>query len=343
VATNESEQQLLIDFLFSLRKERIVEFLRAHNVRRSGTRDELRQHVLEAFESGELTTENVVRLLENVEPWAKQHVILYRVGDGMSSAWMSDLAIRGRLARHGVDHLLGQSLPVVLPLELTLVGIQVDPGQTVVVTAVERREHVERNRHFDAEPEVIDGMEVERRGYVHVTSRGLLTLRWDLQAGVAGLHISQAWSGYSYDDAEKRFADVVSPWLTFSGFSRSDLSQAVKKLHQMEADGTGETRSSRVGFTKAQRRVEVSTTSVGQSLTGDPTVDGAVSMVATHGSGRLGNFFWLPGDGGHDNPIKGENSVHTVVLAGDDSRVHFMLPTSEEVVTYVLQRIRALA
>ena len=60
-------------------------------------------------------------------------------------------------------------------------------------------------------------------------------------------------------------------------------------------------------------------------------------------TGRIGNFFWLPRTGPTpaNNPIV-TRDLHVVVLAGD-SRVHFMVPSTQESITYVVQRLRALS
>jgi hypothetical protein len=67
-----------------------------------------------------------------------------------------------------------------------------------------------------------------------------------------------------------------------------------------------------------------------------------MDSVRKNSVGHLGNFYWLAGKkpGPGANPLSGE--VH-VIIVGAKSRVNFPTPNSEEVVRYVLHRVRALS
>jgi hypothetical protein len=62
--------------------------------------------------------------------------------------------------------------------------------------------------------------------------------------------------------------------------------------------------------------------------------------VRKNGVGHLGNFYWLSGvkPGPAVNPLTHE--VH-VIIVGANSRINFATPNTEDVVRYVLQRVRA--
>jgi hypothetical protein len=66
-----------------------------------------------------------------------------------------------------------------------------------------------------------------------------------------------------------------------------------------------------------------------------------LAAIAGHSTGRLGNFYWLAGISPDGNPNPLVADVHLMVIASE-SRVNFMIPTSREIITYVLQRIRTL-
>src|SRR5207244_11969005 len=91
------------------------------------------------------------------------------------------------------------------------------------------------------------GRTIELLAYVHVVTRGLLTFRWDLLTNTAALHITQAGSGYNYEDAEQRFAQLVEPFLAFDRFSRTDLQRLIRRLHELAQAGTPEARPHRLG------------------------------------------------------------------------------------------------
>jgi len=71
-------------------------------------------------------------------------------------------------------------------------------------------------------------------------------------------------------------------------------------------------------------------------------VDEMVDKMGKKGVGHLGNFYWLAGNkaGPAPNPLKGE--VH-VIIVGAKSRVNFPTPNTEEMVRYVLHRVRAFS
>ena len=77
-------------------------------------------------------------------------------------------------------------------------------------------------------------------------------------------------------------------------------------------------------------------------MLGETFIDDAMDSVRKNGVGHLGNFYWLAGvkPGPVTNPLKGD--VH-VIIVGANSRVNFPTPNAEEVVRYVLHRVRALS
>jgi hypothetical protein len=75
------------------------------------------------------------------------------------------------------------------------------------------------------------------------------------------------------------------------------------------------------------------------SVVGEKPVDEALHLMRHCGTGRLGNFYWLPQGNGHANPLQSE--VHIFIIA-DRNRVCFTRPNGEGDIRYVLSRVRAL-
>lgn len=174
-------------------------------------------------------------------------------------------------------------------------------------------------------------------------TRGVLTFRWDLLTDTATLHITQAGRGYVYEEAEQRFARLVQPFLVFDRFNRTDLQRLIGRLHELAKAGTPEARPHRLGYrSRGGRSLEAASPTWRDSVTGEAGIDDALTAIADESTGRLGNLYWLAPvspDGGSTNPLPAD--LHLIVVA-NESRVNFMVPSSREVVTYVLQRIRAL-
>jgi hypothetical protein len=191
-----------------------------------------------------------------VEPWSKQHVYLYNGGDGLVAGWQDAKALRARLQAADVAELLDGRLPLVLPEGLTLSSITIDRDRRfATISAVERREHREREPSRDRVEVEAAGRTVELLAYVRAVTRGLLTFRWDLVTNTAALHITQGGSGYDYEDAEQRFARLVQPFLSFDRRVRSRCSSP-----SLEAPARRAARSCRRRPSRAQRYATTSET-----------------------------------------------------------------------------------
>ncbi len=336
------EQRALLTFLLALRLDRVRAFLARHEIAKYGSRADLRQRLEESFANGKIDIVAIVDFLDEVEPWSKQHVFLYNGGDALVDDWKDPATLRTQLAVAGVAELLDARLPLVLPEDLALSAITIEDGRFVTISAVERREYREREPSRDRVEVDASGRTVELVAYIHVVTRGLLTFRWDLLTNTAALHITQGGRGYEYQAAEQRFAKLVQPFLQFDRFSPTDLQSLIRRLHELAQTGTPEARPHRLGYrSRGGRSIEAASPTYRDSVTGEAAIDGALATIADESTGRLGNFYWLAGvsPNGDTNPLP--DDLHLIIVA-NESRVNFMVPTSREIVTYVLQRIRAL-
>ncbi len=332
----------MLTFLLTLRLDRVRDFLGRHDLPKYGNRADLRERLEENLANGAITIVDLVDFLDEVEPWSKQHVFLYDGGDDLVEGWRNADAVRARLAAANVAALLDERLPLALPEEPTLSSVSVEQGRFVTITAVERREYRERDASRDRGEVDADGRVVELRAYVHVVTRGLLIFRWDLLTNTAALHITQGGSYYKYDEAEQGFARLVQPFLALDRFGHTNLHGLIRRLHELEQRGAPEARIHRLGYrSRGGRNIEAASPTFRDSVTGEAGIDEALTAIAGGSTGRLGNFYWLAGvnPNGNANPLPGD--LHLIVVA-NDSRVNFMVPSSREAVTYVLQRIRAL-
>jgi hypothetical protein len=336
------EQRQLVDYVLSLRSDRIRGLLIAYGIPSSGPKRTLRERLVAELGEETISVEQIAAFLDQVEPWGSQHVYLYDVGDQISGEWADSEAVLLALGERGLADLVAQPLTLTLPDELTLSAIVLH-DDLIEIRAVDARRYTERLPELDKEDSVGD-LPIEYRAYAQRVSRGLLTLRWDLGNSQAALHISKGHRSYDYEDAEADFADLVSDWLPLKGnFTRLNLHPAIKTLAKKERDRDNPmTRSARVGLQSAGgREIDISSASVHTGAAGEKPIDEAVEAIAKVSRGRLGNHYWLgKGDfSGYGNPL--EEELHTMILARD-SRIHFMTPSSKEAVAYVLGRVRSL-
>lgn len=337
--TEEELAQLLTDLL-ALKKSQIREFLARTGSARTGTKERIRDRIEEALRDGELTAAEIVQFLDEVVPWGKQHVFLYKGPSSPITNWRNTDWVRTLLKQRRLGNLLNAMLPLALPEAMKLSSILHD-GNRLRVTAIKKREWWERNAEYDESKVTREGEPVELRAFVHRVTRGLVAFEWDLNANTAFLQISQLPTGVRYEAVAEEFFKLVDGWLDGSRFRIVDLRPPIQKLHELEEAGNGETRSHGINYRSLQgRKLEGRSASPADPLLGEAVIDAALAAVRKSGVGHLGNFYWLPNSVANPvtNPLDAE--VHVIVV-GWRNRVNFPTPNGEQTTRYVLSRIRS--
>lgn len=338
----EEERQALIDFVLALRKSHIQDFLARVELPKSGTKSDLRERLQEALNEGHLVYEEMVDFLDAVVPWGKQHVFLYTGPRGDLRAWKDPNLVLQRLKQHRLGNLFNARLPLILPDKLTLSSITHVNGK-LRVTGVQRRDYTERTPERDEEKQTETGERIILKAYMRHLSRTLVAFEWNLDANTAMLQITQLPSDALYDKVATEFFKLVGSWLDIQIFGAVDVRRAIRGLHELEGNGKAETRSHGIHYrTVLGRRLSAHSPSPHDSVLGEAVIDQAMDNVGKNGVGHLGNFYWLAGKnpGPVSNPLKGD--VHMIIV-GDKSRINFPTPNTEDVVRYVLHRVRALS
>ena len=280
--------------------------------------------------------------LDSVAPWGKQHVFLYDGPRGEVQTWKDPDHTQRLLKQHRLGKLFNARLPLILPEKLTLSSVMHADGR-LRVTAVEKREYTERTPEHDEEKETRSGERVTLKAYMHHLTRTLAAFEWDLNANVAMLQITQLQMEGDYEEVAKQFFQLVRPWLDFKQFGSVDLRPVIRKLHEIEGMGQAEARSHGIHYRSPRgRRISAHSPTPRDSVLGETFINDAMDSVRKNGVGHLGNFYWLAGDkpGLVTNALKGD--VH-VIIVGAKSRVNFPTPNTEDVVRYVLHRVRELS
>jgi hypothetical protein len=333
------EIELLLTYVARLRKDALQKFLADRNLVRSGNKVEVVTRLQAAIDSQALSHDDLIELLDEVEPWGKQHIVLYAGTNSAVRSWQDPNWVSSHLKSNRVHKYLNQRTPLLLPTRLRLSTIEHDASHLRVV-AVERRVGYERDEDLDQGTEDPDGEEVELRAYVRRVTRGLITFDWDLHANEAFLQVTQLPTHARYEDAIARFTDLVSDWLPINTFRQVDIRAAIAELQRLETQGRGAVRSHRIDIAAPDgRRLGGVSGSAAQPLLGNTDIDAALEAVRNNGGvGHLGNFYLLPDASDPSNPVT-EGEVH-VILMGNRGRTNLMTPQTEEVVRYAIRRIR---
>jgi hypothetical protein len=337
--TDEEQAQVVTDLL-ALKKAQIRDFLARSELPKSGTKEQIRERIEEKLDEGSLLLSQLVEFLDEVVPWGKQHVYLYKGPQSSIASWKKTNWLAKLLKKHRLGKYLNAKLPLALPEKMKVSSILHD-GSRLRITAIKKREWWERDPDYDATTVTNEGDPVDLRAFVHRVTRGLVAFEWDLMANTAFLQISQLPRGSRYEEVAREFFDLIAGWLDVNRFSVVDLRRAIKKLHILEEARTGETRSHGINYrTLKGRRFEAKSASPADPLLGEPPLDAALAAVRKSGVGHLGNFYWLPKRGTKPGGSLLSAEIH-VVIVGQHNRIDFTTPNVEKTVRHVLSRIRS--
>lgn len=339
VFTDDEQAQIVTDLL-ALKKTQIRDFLARNELPKSGTKEEIRGRIEDALSGGTLAFAQLVQFLDEVIPWGKQHVFLYKGPRSSIASWKKTDRLAKLLKQHRLGKYLNAKVPLALPKVMKVSSILHD-GSRLRITAIKRREWWERNPDYDDATVTDEGDDVELRAFIHRVTRSLVAFEWDLVANTAFLQISQLPTGFRYEDVAEEFCDLIAGWLDISRFSIVDLRPAIKKLHELEEGRAGETRSHGISYRTLQgRRLEGKSASPADPLLGEAVIDAALGAVRNSGVGHLGNFYWLPRATANPNSNPLDAELH-VTIVGSHNRINFPTPNVEQTIRYVLSRIRS--
>jgi hypothetical protein len=337
MALRRGDADVLIDHLLALTTAELRGLRRRFGFASSQNKGELRDILSAAITNGTLTTAAIIEFLDQVTPWGKQHIFLYRGKSGTQKHWTNRRNVKNTLATHGLLDLLDKQVPLALPKALTLASIR-STSSVLRVTAIRRREGWVRDHDLVKYGKTPDGREVEYRGFVRQVLRGLVAFEWNLVANEAMLQISQLPSGSSYEGVAAEFATIVESWLRIKDFSLIDVRRANAELHKLERAKKAKTTSQYAGFDRVgSRRFTVRSTSNKVPLFGDKDIDDFLSKVEPESVPRIGGYFW-----GADGKGKDSKRTHFVIV-GAKKRVNVMTPSSEERLRNVVTELRRLS
>jgi len=342
MATRRHERNLLIDHLMALSGAELHGLRRRWRLPSAQCKAELREVLCKAIGNGTLTTDAIVDFLDEVTPWGKQHVILYRGPKDSAKNWRDSAWVKVTLKQHDLSTLLGKRLPLVLPKELTLASIQ-SLSSTLRVTAIRRREGWVRDYTLIKRGKTTDGRELEYRGYVRQVLRGLVAFEWNLVANEAMLQISQLPTGGSYSGVAAEFSNRVASWLALDTFTTVDIRRAIGKLHKLETSGTPKATSRALGLDRlGSRRMTFRSTSSKIPLHGDKALDKFIDDSMPNCIPRISDFDWGPAGAGDGGDHAGAKRTH-FAMVGNEKRINFMTPNSEKRIRDVLAELRRLS
>jgi hypothetical protein len=339
-----AERELLLTQFGALRSDEIRDFMRDKGIGPlRGRKDELIDRVAQALRKREVEVnwEGLIDFLDGVEPYNKQHVILYKVSAETGRDWQDSEMVAALLREHGLGELWQSRVPLAAPEQVTLSSVRLDDG-VLEIYAIARRSYPVRRK--DREEGLMDEPRFEARVYENVQVRTWIRLRWMLASGEASLHIAQLPRKGIYEATREEFFGLLRGWFPVDVFDPLNLSQAVSRLEEAEINGAPEARVQAVGHnSRGGLRSNISSGAAEQSVFGESSdYDDALKTLHDAGPGSGGSFYFLPPAAGGPAGTPLSDEIHVVIVVKDD-RINFPQPTNEDHLNHVLRRVRILA
>lgn len=336
-----ADVELLLTYVANLRVDRLRKFLADSSLPKSGNKQTIVTRLKEAVDEQNLSYRHLIKLLDETEPWGKQHVFLLEANGADPSEWKDKDAVKHVLTEQGLEKLFNKRRSLLLPDKLKLSSFEWSKDR-LRITGVERRRGYERIEDMDDEGEDPDGDPVLFKAYALRTTRGLVVFEWDLVANEAFVQVTQLPGDGDYAQAMDRLFALVSEWLPVAKFQLLDLRAAVVAFDRSARGGTGAVRAHRVELAAPDgRRITGTSASADQPLGGNDHIDTALENLADDGgTGHQGNFYLTPDAADPENPIEPGDDVHINII-GNRNRFNIMTPQTEDVVRYAIQTVRA--
>lgn len=337
----ETELAQLVTDLVALNKSQIQKFLADNEIPKSGTKAQIRNRIEDALRDESLNPARIVHFLDRIVPWGKQHIFLYNGPGGLIENWKSLKWVEQLLKQHRLGKYLNVNVPLALPETIKVSSILHNGGR-LRITAIKKRDSWERDANYDESRKTAEGESIALHAFIHRVTRGVVAFEWDLVANTAFLQISQLPTKHRYEEVAQEFFELVGRWLDIRMFTPFDLRLVIRRLHEVEEAGTGEIRSHGIDYrTTSGRRFSGMSGSPTDPLLGDPVTDGALRAVRESSVGHAGNFYWLANSESGSGFSALDADVH-VIIVGNHNRIRFPTPNGEQLIRYVLSRIRDL-
>lgn len=323
--------EFLLDSVMAQRAQHAKLLLESVGLPRSGTKEQLRERLTGALADRKIKPDQLASLLDTVDAWGRQHVILYSAPDKIPHHFKSAAALQAFLDKNKINVKVNEPVNHVRPEGKTIRLISLTKHK-LRVEWVETRHWTERLPSLDHR-ENIDGAEVVYHANKRRYQRAISAFEWNFAAQTAELFIHRLPSGNRYDAEEEAFKALLRPLVELDNFGKIRMRKALSVLK--DSPGVRERKTNYVGASGAKLSMQSS---------GRSTTISAVPELKEHrdllkrnkalGAAFL-NCFWE-----QDDELPQEVHTH---IDGFESRVGFLAQYSEASVRNVISRIRKAA
>jgi len=131
----------LIDLLLAHKKEYVQEFLRENGFRFSGTKEDLRERLLILYKRGEITREQILQRLDQLEGYGNQHVYLFRIPEHYIEELRDQENVRRIFEENNLGDVYNHYRPLVFPEHPEVASITHDDDWLKIRWVVKKRKN----------------------------------------------------------------------------------------------------------------------------------------------------------------------------------------------------------
>lgn len=228
VATHFADVELFLNSILDHKLEYSRQLLKEADLPFTGTHSEIRDRLEEALLGGQLSLNQAIAILREVERWGAQHIYFMRSPESHGDDWNSEVKTQNMLRAKDFANLYGGKSSLRVPTSPEIESIILTKPNLVITIVLPRIWH-ERDESLDTYKD--DTFSV---GYRKRTARAVVTFEWNLVTGHAFLTIPQLKKGNGYQAERDKLIQLLSSVVDMKPFQRCSLKNAIKNT--MEQD-----------------------------------------------------------------------------------------------------------
>ena len=336
------ERNLLLRFLLSHKNELVVNQLRCRNpkikVLRGLTQANLRIRVEELLDTGEISLDDIVAILNKLEGWGQQQIYLYRFNDSetLRNQWLNK-DWGQHFEENNMADIFNAIRPLAAPNELTLITVEYPQDrESIRFIWAQNRSETAREESKDPDPGAWGdntGSMLERiilRAYRETMARDITSFEWNIKSGEAMLMIRKL-SGREYKEVHDKIWLELKNIIPVDDFQQLSISKLIKNLN---LDNTDEVIIRKATFKSMDNDGTILVASGNQE---DAFEDHVLERTRTgfieDVNGLRSNIRWKINK-------KKDIGIELYARKSGDQRIGISAQELEEDIRYVLQRIR---
>lgn len=316
---------ILVDLILSHSNRQVQEFLKSKEIKCTGTTDELRKIIKDEFENKNISTEELISLLDQLEEYGNQQVFLFKIPESNLIQLRDKTFVKELLETKGLSDIYNCYKPLLLPKNPEIISIVHDDDWFKIRWGIKKEDY--GNPIEEKTVTEDDGKEYLILKYLVSRIRNSTLFQVSLITGEAELLIHR----FTDADYEKEKDNYLGEVYTIFGWDPLEKTELYPAITGLQA--SNEIRARNLGLkTPRDSSIAITSPSKDIGIVDDP--DALLTRDNLHTStGTNGNFYWLP-ERSDDNLSR---ELYTRIYS---DRFSIYGERLEKEVNYVISRIR---